>query len=163
MDAMSDMELETKMQERSLAKGLLAGLIAGLAAAAAKTIAEKIYSSQDHGDVDKPTAERNDPQLNRQTKAAAVETIQWSFGALAGATYGALVEYYPAAAAEEGASFGLAMATLTHEKGLPVMGAPETSEEPEKLKAHGRTSEIKSYVVFGLVAEVVRRTVRSFL
>jgi putative membrane protein len=160
---MSDTKLETKVQERSLAKGLLAGLIGGLAATAAKTIAEKIYPPRIHGEPEPPEvlAEKlAGHPLDPSTKTAASEAIHWSFGAIAGAAYGALAEYYPAATAKEGASFGLALATLTHETALPAMGL---SAEPEDQTARERTSEMGTHVVFGLVTEIVRKTVRKLL
>jgi putative membrane protein len=160
---MNDTKLETKVQERSLAKGLLAGLIGGLAATAAKTFAEKIYPPHIHGEADplEMLAEKlAGHPLNQTEKAAASEVIHWGFGAIAGAAYGALAEFYPAATAKEGASFGLALATLTHEGALPAMGL---TAEPEEHTARERTSEMGTHVVFGLVTEVVRRNVRKFL
>jgi putative membrane protein len=160
---MSDRSLETNMRERSLAKGLLAGLIGGLVATAAKTFAEKIYPPRVHGEPEPPEvlAEKlAGHHLAPSTKTAASEAIHWGFGALAGAAYGGLVEYYPAAAAKDGASFGLALATLTRETALPAMGL---STEPEEQTTRERTSEMSTHVVFGLVTEIVRRTVRKVL
>jgi len=160
---MSNTELETKTHERSLAKGLLAGLIGGLVATAAKTIAEKVYPPRTHGEPEPPEilAEKiAGHPLSNTEKIAASETIHWGFGALVGAAYGGIAEYYPAATAKEGASFGLALATLTHETALPAMGL---SAEPEDQTARERVSEMGTHVVFGLVTEMVRRTVRKFL
>jgi putative membrane protein len=161
--AMSDTEVAMKMEERSLAKGLLAGLIGGLAATAAKTLAEKFYPPRIYGEPEPPEvlAEKiAGHPLDESTKTAAAETIHWTFGALVGAAYGGLAEYYPAATAKEGASFGLALATLTHETALPAMGL---SADPEEQSARERASEMGTHVVFGLVTETVRRTVRKFL
>jgi putative membrane protein len=161
--AMSNTEQNAITQERSLAKGLLAGLIGGLAATAAKALAERIYPPRIHGEPEPPEvlAEKlAGHHLESATKTAASEAIHWGFGALAGAAYGALAEYYPAATAKEGASFGLALATLTHETALPAMGL---SAEPEEQTARERTSEMSTHVVFGLVTEVIRRNVRKLL
>jgi len=117
--------------ERSLAKGLVAGLIGGIIATAAKSLAEKIY----------PPKGESEPS----------ETIHWTFGAAAGAAYGAIAEFYPAATAKDGANFGLTLAALTHEHELEA----ETGRE--------KTSEMASHVVFGLVTETVRRFVRKRL
>jgi putative membrane protein len=160
---MSDRSLETKVRERSLAKGLLAGLIGGLVATAAKTFAEKVYPPRTHGEPEPPEvlAEKlAGHHLDRSTKTAASEAIHWGFGALAGAAYGGLVEYYPAASAKDGASFGLALATLTHETALPAIGL---SAEPEEQTTRERTSEMSTHVIFGFVTEVVRRNVRKAL
>ena len=60
--------------------------------------------------------------LSTTQKKVAAESIHWGFGALTGAAYGGLAEYFPAATQKEGASFGLALATLTHGKALPAFG-----------------------------------------
>jgi putative membrane protein len=150
-------------RERSLAKGLLAGLIAGLAATAVKTLAEKIYPPRVHGEPDphEALAEKlAGHHLDRQTKAVAGEAIQWTYGALTGAAYGALAEYYPAATAKDGASFGLALMSLTHEGALPAMGL---SAEPEDQSLRERSSEAASHILFGVVTEKVRGLVRRML
>jgi putative membrane protein len=159
--AMSDTDV--MVHERSLAKGLLAGLIGGLAATAAKTMAEKIYPPRVHGEPEPPDVlvdKLTGHHLEGASKTAATESIHWAFGALAGAAYGAAVEFYPAASSKEGASFGLALATLTHGGALPAMGL---AAEPEEQTSRERTSEMSTHVVFGLVTELVRRNVRKFL
>jgi putative membrane protein len=153
---------ETKRQ-RALAKGLLAGLIAGLVATAAKSIAERVYPPRVHGEPEPPEVlaeELAGHSLDRKTKAAASEAIHWGFGAAAGAAYGALAEFYPVATDKEGASFGLALMTLTHETALPAMGlsAPVEEQTPRE-----QTSEAATHLVYGLVAERVRSFVRGLL
>jgi putative membrane protein len=156
-------ELEETTSERSLAKGLLAGLIAGLVATAAKTLAERIYPPRTHGEQEPPTllAERvAGHELTGPQKEVAAETIHWGFGALTGAAYGALAEYYPAATAKDGAGFGMALSSLTHGTMLPAMGL---SADLEEQTARERKSEMASHVVYGIVTETVRRVVRRML
>jgi putative membrane protein len=149
--------------ERSLWKGIAAGIVGGLVATAAKTLAEKVYPPRTHGE-----PEPNDVlaekiaghSLDPVTKAIAAETIHWGFGAAAGAAYGALAEYYPAATAREGANFGMTLMALTHEGVLPAMGV---AADPADQTNREKVSEMATHVVFGLVAEVVRGAVRSFL
>src|ERR1700712_2170908 len=122
---MSDSELDAKPQAPSLAKGLLAGLIGGIAATAAKLMAEKVYPPRTHGEPEPPAvfAEKiAGRELSPAAKTAAAESIHWGFGAAAGAAYGAIAEYSPAATDKDGASFGMALATLTHEGALPAIG-----------------------------------------
>ena len=160
---MSDTEIQTKVQERSLAKGLLAGLIGGLVATAAKTLAEKVYPPRTQGEPEPPAvlAEKlAGHELEGSTKAVAEESIHWTFGAFAGAVYGAVAEYYPAATAKEGASFGLTLAAMTHQTALPMMGLSAPTQEQTSRE---QTSEMTTHVVFGLVTETVRRTVRKLL
>ena len=165
---MSDQKTSTALdttthEQPSLAKGLLAGLVGGLVATAAKTVAGKIYPPRTHGEPEPPTvlAEKlAGHPLEEATKAFATESIHWSFGALAGAAYGALAEYYPAATAKDGASFGMALMTLTHETSLPMIGL---SAPPEDQTLRARSSEMGTHVVFGFVTEVVRKRVRKLL
>jgi putative membrane protein len=93
-------------------------------------------------------------------REVAAETIHWGFGALTGAAYGALAEYYPGATAKDGAGFGMALSSLTHGTMLPAMGI---SAEPEAQTARERTSEMATHVVYGVVTETVRRVVRRML
>ena len=149
--------------QRSLAKGLLAGLIAGLAATAAKSIAEKFYPPFLNGEAEPPeilAEELAGHPLSPSTRAVASESIHWGFGAAVGAAYGALAEFYPAATDKEGATFGLALMTLTHETALPAMGL---SAQVEEQTPREQTSEAASHLLYGLVAERVRSFVRGML
>jgi putative membrane protein len=154
---------ETKTYAKSLAKGLLAGLVGGLVATAVKTVAEKIYPPRTHGEPEPPAvlAEKlAGHELVGTRKEVAVEASHWGFGALTGAAYGALAEYYPAATAKDGAGFGMALASLTHETALPAIGL---SAPPEQQTTRERTSEMATHVVYGVVTETVRRFVRKLL
>ena len=156
-------ELTKTMDGRSLVKGLLAGLVGGLVATAAKTWVEKIYPPRTHGEQEPPEllAERvAGHELVGPQREVAVEAIHWGFGALTGAAYGALVEYYPAATAKDGATFGMALSSLTHGTVLPAMGL---AAKPEEQTARERTSEMATHVVYGVVTETVRRVVRRML
>jgi putative membrane protein len=128
--------------ERSLAKGILAGLAAGIIATAAKTLVEKIYPSRTHSEHEPP------------------EGIHWGLGMTAGAAYGALAEFYPAATARQGVSFGVTLLALTSDGALPAL---DPSTPPASQTTREKTSEIASHVIFGLVTETVRRTVRKRL
>jgi putative membrane protein len=156
-------ELHESTHARSLVKGLVAGLIGGLVATAAKTMAEKIYPPRTHGEPEPPAVLADKlagHHLTGAEKTAAVEAIHWGFGALTGAAYGALAEFYPSATAKDGAGFGMALASLTHESALPAMGL---SAEPDEQTTRERTSEMATHVVYGMVTETVRRVVRKLL
>jgi putative membrane protein len=151
------------VREKSLAKGLIAGLIGGLVATAAKTFAERMFPPRTHGEPEPPEllAERiAGHELSPEVKTVAAEGIHWGFGATVGAAYGVMAEFYPAATAKEGATFGLTLGTLTHEGALPAMGL---SAEPEDQTLRERSSEMTSHVVYGVVTEFVRSFVRKFL
>lgn len=149
--------------EASLAKGLIAGLIGGLVATAAKTMVAKIYPPRTHGEPEPPTllAEKvAGHELTYTQKTVATDAIHWGFGAMAGAAYGALAEYYPAATAKDGAAFGITLASLTHESTLPALGI---ANEPFEKTGREQSSEMITHVVYGVVTETVRRGVRRLL
>lgn len=160
---MSEMVLDEKAHTRSLAKGMLAGLIGGVVATAAKSLAEKLHPPRTHGEPEPPAmlAEKvAGHNLAGTQRDVAVEAIHWGFGALTGAAYGALAEFYPAATGKDGAAFGTALASLTHGTALPAMGL---SAQPKEQTMRGRTSEMGTHVVYGMVTETVRRVVRKML
>ena len=147
----------------SLWKGLLAGLAAGLVATAAKTIAEKLYPPRTHGEPAPPalfTERIVGHHLDHTTELVAAESIHWGFGVAAGAFYGALAEFYPAATSKEGANFGLVLMALTHQSILPAMGLSAPSEPQSERE---QTSEAATHLIFGVVAERVRSVVRDML
>ena len=148
---------------RSLWKGLVAGLAAGVAATAAKALAEKLYPPRIHGEPEPPEllAERiAGHPLDHTTELVATESIHWGFGAAAGAFYGALAEFYPAATSKEGANFGLVLMALTHQGVLPAMGLSAPAEQQSERE---QTSEAATHLIFGVVAERVRSIVRDML
>ena len=158
---------ETKVaavkKHKSLAKGLIAGLIAGLAATAAKALAERIFPPHTHGELEPQELAVEcvaGDTLTPVAKARFSEGLRWGLGASAGAAYGAVAEFYPEATARHGASFGLALEALSHEAALPALGL---AVEPEEQTAREHGSEITSYVVYGVTAELVRRLVRRWL
>lgn len=156
-------EVAEQVQEKSFAKGLLAGLIGGLVATAAKSLAEKVYPPRTEGQPVPPEvlAEKiAGHELSGPARAVAAETIHWGFGATAGAAYGVLAEYFPAATSKDGASFGMALEALTHEGALPAMGL---SAAPEDQTAREHASEMATHLIFGVVTETVRKFVRKLL
>jgi putative membrane protein len=151
---MSKVEIQVRHEQRSLLKGMLAGLAGGLAAMAVKTAAEKFYARKmDHSALAQRLPERMGQVLTAGEELAAAESIHWGIGAAAGAAYGGVAEYFPAATAKDGASFGLTLATV----------AQKLSGDPETEGVLARTSGMAAHVVFGLVTETVRRFVRKRL
>lgn len=156
---MSEMKVATG-RHRSLAKGILAGMIGGLVGMAARTYAERIFARQTEDGSMPPT-----------------EPIRWGYGAAIGAAYGAVVEYYPAATAKRGASFGLTLGALTggSARSAEMVGcwpfltlaqsrmqpAPGLSSEPEAKQKRG--SEIPAEVAYGVATELTRRVIRKVL
>lgn len=158
---------ESKKTSQSLAKGMIAGLIGGLVATAAKTLAERMFPPRTHGEPEPPevlsdqvSEHLSGHALSHEAREAVGEGIHWAFGAVAGAAYGALAEFYPAATSKDGASFGIALGSLMHEGALPALGL---SVDPEDQTMRERASELSSHLVYGVVAENVRRVVRKML
>ena len=150
-------------KERSAFKGALAGLIGGLAGAGAKLVAEQIFPPRDPRRTPPSVvlAERvAGHPLASEEKKVALESIYWAFGALAGAVYGAAVEYEPTLGAWKGAAFGITLNKITHESLLPKMGL---SAPTEVQPARERISEWVSHAVYGVVTDSVRRVARKAL
>lgn len=146
---------EDDRNTRSVWKGLLAGAIGGIAAIAAKSAAERFYPQHCHDNPDLDQAQSaNIPERATliMTGPRAQKAIHWSVGLAACAAYGAVAEYFPEATTKKGASFGLMMMGLSHETG-----------RHSELAADGYTGEAANFVVFGVVAEQVRRIVRHVL
>jgi putative membrane protein len=93
-------------------------------------------------------------------KSTAQQTLHLGLGAAAGAAYGAVAEVYPAATSKQGASFGMALIALNQDRTLPIFSR-FTKPEPQTKREH--TSELVSFVVFGVVTETVRRVVRRLI
>jgi len=151
-----------KKPKRSLAKGVVAGLIGGLAGTAAKLLAERAFppSAPSEPELLSEAPVGHDLALAHKTPLAAQagpQTAGWVVGSAAGAIYGGLAEFYPAATARRGASFGLVLGTLSEEGAL---GAVRLVREPERQTLRDRTSEMTAYAVYGVVTEAVRRLVR---
>ena len=160
---MSETKVAAVKKHKSLARGLIAGLIGGLAATAAKALAERIFPPHTHGELEPQKLAVElvaGDALTPAAKARLSEGLRWGLGAAAGAAYGAVAEFYPEATARHGASFGLAMEALSHEAALPALGL---ATQPEDQTTRERGSEITSYVVYGVTAELVRRLVRRWL
>jgi len=134
-----------------------------VAATAAKTLAEKFYPPRVHGEPGPSellTERIAGHPLDHTTEIVASESLHWGFGAVAGSFYGALAEFYPAATSKEGANFGLVLMALTHQGILPAMGL---SAPPGELSEREQTSEAATHLIFGVVAEQVRRIVRDMI
>lgn len=154
---------DSRVGAPSLWKGLAAGLVAGLVATAAKTLAERVYPPRVHHEPEPSEllSERiAGHKLDEETKEIASEAIHWGFGAAAGAFYGALAEFYPAATSQDGANFGLVLMSLTHEGALPALGL---SAPPEEQSGREQTSEAATHMLYGVVAESVRGFVRKMM
>jgi putative membrane protein len=152
----------SKARSRSIAKGIVAGLIGGIVATAVKNAVERVYPPRkDDRDAapDLVTPKVGRFELTVAQKRVARQTMHWGLGAAAGAAYGAAAELYPAATSKQGASFGMALIALNQDNILPAIGLGE--KKPQSKREH--TSELVSFVAYGVVTETVRRIVRRMI
>jgi len=153
----------SKPRTRSFAKGAVAGLIGGIVAIAAKNAAEKIYPPRTKRHSEPPTLvprKGSGKVLTVKQRSVAQQTMHLGLGAAAGAAYGTIAEVYPAATSKQGASFGMALIALNQDRTLPLLGRFAKAETQTKRE---HTSELVSFVVFGVVTETVRRVVRRMI
>src|ERR1700753_3813472 len=148
---------------RCVLKGAFAGFIGGLAGAAAKAVAEQIYPPRMQGQTPPPGGLAEDGAghpLDAQEKDTAKAGIHWVFGAMAGAVYGAIMEYRPTPGIWKSAAFGITVNKMTHKTLLPAMGL---AAPVEAQPAQERVSEWVSHAVYGVVTESVRSRIRRQL
>lgn len=144
---------------KALAKGVLAGLVGGVIAAAAKSVVERLYPPLAHDSPALPAESLAGHELALPASTIA-KNILWAEGALVGAAYGAVAEFYPAATAKDGAGFGMALASIKQEGALAALGLA-TAPVAQNTREHAR--EITLHVFYGMVTETVRRVVRRVL
>lgn len=152
---------QARARKRSIWKGALAGLVGGIVGSGAKAVAEKLYPPRVAGETPPPVALAEHlagHPLTDGQRQIAMQGIHWTFGALAGALYGAAVEIEPKAGVWRGAGFGLALNKLTHQGVLPKTGL---SERPERQTIQEKQSEWFSHAVYGITTDLVRRLVRN--
>jgi len=154
-----------KERKRSVLKGALAGLVGGIVGSGAKAVAEKLYPPSVAGERLAIAEQVAEDPLSGGEGQAALRRIHWTFGALAGAVYGAAVELEPKAGAWRGAAFGLALNKLSHQSlaagiGLPKIGLAETAV---RQTTQERQSEWVTHAVYGITTDLVRRLVRKGL
>jgi hypothetical protein len=101
-----------------------------------------------------------DRELTKREKDAAGTAFHYAMGATSGALYGAVAEVAPAATTGAGLPFGVAVWLVADEGIVPAAGLSKSpTEYPLSIHAYS----FSSHLVFGLAAEVVRRTVRNAL
>jgi putative membrane protein len=93
-----------------------------------------------------------------QEKAGPV--VHYAFGALMGAFYGALAEYWPGARAGFGTTFGSLLFTGADLIAVPALRfGPSPTEQPKSKLV----SPFSAHLVYGATTELVRRLIRRAL
>jgi putative membrane protein len=165
---MSESQVAAVKKHKSLGKGLIAGLIGGLAGTAVQTFAERIFTPlPKHATEPQELAAEciAGNTLTALEKARQSEAFRWGLGAVAGAAYGAVAEFYPEATVKQGAGFGLALEAMSHEIEMSALGLAAHPAQPndQDNTLRDRGSEITSFVVYGVTTEMVRRLMRRWL
>lgn len=163
-------------------RGLLAGVAAGLvaswvmsqfqAAVPQKTfqqlLGEEPPKRKQNGESDPATVRTAeaisegvfDHALTKSEKEKAGPLVHFAFGSAVGAVYGVAAEVQPKVTAGFGTLYGTAVWVSADNLALPVLGL---AKWPGAYPASTHLYALSSHLVYGLVAEGVRRAVRSLL
>jgi uncharacterized membrane protein YagU involved in acid resistance len=167
----------------SSSKGVLAGLIAGAVgswvmngfqAALGKLQSAAQHAGQSEAGSSQGDAEEQEPanikaaaaisktvfrhELKSEQKSTAGSVVHYSFGAVVGAGYGLLVEYWPTLSSADGLLFGSLVWAAADETVVPLAGL---SKPPQKYPVTTHASALAAHCVYGVTTEFVRRALRK--
>jgi putative membrane protein len=149
-----------KNRRKSILNGATAGFVGGIAGAAAAAYLERGKATRGSKAPLTLTPEGyRDEAASSALDSGPPDPVPWVFGGLVGAAYGAAVEMEPSAGAWQGAAFGLAVNRISESGMFPLAGLNANHARETQTKI-GRKVR---FVVFGIVAELVRRGVRRGL
>ncbi len=163
-------------------KGLVAGLVGGLVASWTMNRFQDVWmtlSVNDHS-IDTQSANGDskeqddttvrtasaisegifDHKLTDNEKRISGPTVHYSLGAGVGGLYGAVAEVVPEVTKGAGLPFGAAFWLVVDETAVPLLGL---SKDPTKYPLSTHVYALTSHFVYGLTAELVRRSVRKAL
>lgn len=175
-----------KQRDENLLKGLVAGLIGGLIASWTmnrfQDLWVKLADHQDSADQNsKPEHQQSDNEeqddttvrtasaiseglfdhkLTESEKKIGGTAVHYSLGTGVGGLYGAVAEVAPEITAGAGLPFGAAFWLAVDEGAVPLLGlAKGPTSYPLSTHAYALTS----HFVYGVTAEIVRRSVRKMI
>jgi putative membrane protein len=99
-------------------------------------------------------------ELTESEKRWAGPLVHYAFGTAVGGLYGAVAEKSPQVTAGDGLPFGAVFWLVADETAVPLF---ELSEPPGRYPVSVHLYALASHLVFGAVAELVRREVRERL
>jgi putative membrane protein len=175
-----------KQREGNVLKGLVAGLIGGLIASWTMNRFQdmwvKLADHQDGSDQSsKPEPQESnkeeqddttvrtasaiseglfDHKLTESEKKIGGTAVHYSLGTGVGGLYGAVAEVAPEITAGAGLPFGAAFWLVVDEGAVPLLGL---SKGPTKYPLSTHAYALTSHFVYGLTAELVRRSVRKVI
>lgn len=164
---MIDMDTDDTSLAAKIARGVVVGLIAGAAASFAMDRFQAAVSALSSSDDDSaPATEQAADALARMVtgseipdadKPLAGQAIHYALGLGLGAAYAVAAEFRPVVTSGYGSAFGIATATLLDEAVVPAVGL---GKAPWKSDLKTTIYGYASHLVFGGVAELVRRQLR---
>jgi hypothetical protein len=153
-----------------LARGILSGAIAGLVASFAMDRFQALASAMSSdGSGGEPATEQaadaaakvvTGHELPAADKPLGGQSVHYALGTLLGVVYGVAAEFRPQVTAGFGTAFGTGIALLLDEAAVPAVGL---GEAPWKTPVSTHLYGLTSHLVFGAVAEGVRRSVDATL
>jgi putative membrane protein len=175
-----------KQRDGNVLKGLVAGLIGGLIASWTmnrfQDVWVKLADHQDGSDQSsKPEPQQSnneeqddttvrtasaiseglfDHKLTENEKKIAGTAVHYSLGTGVGGLYGAVAEVAPEITAGAGLPFGAAFWLVVDEGAVPLLGL---SKGPTKYPLSTHAYALTSHFVYGLTAELVRRSLRKVI
>jgi putative membrane protein len=99
-------------------------------------------------------------RLKEGEKDAAGAAVHYAFGTATGGLYGAVAELAPEVTTGMGLPFGAAFWLVADETAVPLLGL---SKPPTEYPVSTHVYAFASHLVYGLTAEIVRRTLRRAL
>lgn len=99
-------------------------------------------------------------KLTKSEKKIGGTAVHYTLGTGVGAWYGATAEFAPAVTSGAGLPFGAVFWLVVDEGAVPLLGL---SKGPAEYPLSTHLYALASHLVYGLTAEVVRRSVRSAL
>lgn len=177
------------MSERNgahLASGIVAGIAGGLVASwlmnefmenVGPSLQKAVEGNDSAGEDQEPVGPKPDDatmktadavvstvtggrHLSHEGKEKGGPIVHYAFGAIMGATYGALAEGVPATTFGFGTAFGAALFAGADLVAVPAL---ELSGSPGDAPVSTLATPFAAHLVYGAATEVVRRLVRAFL
>ena len=152
---------------RGTTAGLIAGVVASFAMDGFQAIASQLTGSGDDGGepatakaADKVKIAATGTPVAKADQPLAGQIVHYALGAGLGIAYGIAAEFKPHVTAGYGAAFGIGVAATLDEAVVPAVGL---GDAPWHSDATTTVYSLLSHLVFGTVAELTRRRVRSTL
>ncbi len=153
-----------------IVRGATAGLVAGILASFAMDLFQAVAApSTDSSDDDEPATVKaadkakialTGTPIDKADRSSAGQIVHYGIGALLGLAYGVAAEFRPGITAGYGTAFGVGVAATLDEVAVPAAGL---GSAPWKTDAGTQLYSLLSHLVFGTVAELARRQVRTTL